>query len=156
MKQMWSKEEIEKVSKATPKDISLLVDSAGNPRFIEGDGTPLEQEGVTNTYCKWSLSGTHLMLVYAGTIANTTTLENNVNLATFDVPSYIWDKIYPVWLTNIEAKSVDMYAQDWTKQTAFIKFAKSASKLTITMGTALTLTAERSFRVQFDLLIDAE
>lgn len=152
MKQMWSKEEIE----TQKKKISTLVDSKGNPRFVEGDGVPLEQTGFTSTYCKWSLSGTHLMCVLAGTVADTTVLANNANLATFDVPSYIWDKIYPVWLTNIEAKSVDMYAQDWTKQTAFIKFTKGVSKLTITTGTALTLTAERSFRVQFDLLIDTE
>ena len=152
MKQMWSKEEIE----TQKKDISTLVDASGNPRFIEGDGEGLEQEGVTISYCKWSLSGTHLMCVCAGTIANTTVLSNGTNLAVFGVPSYVWNKIYPVWLENIEAKTVDMYASDWTKQSPFVAFKKGVSKLIIQNGTTVTFTADRSFRIQFDLLIDVE
>ena len=138
------------------RDISTLVDKDGNPRFIEGNGVGLSQTGVTITQCKWSLSGTHLMLCVAGTIANGTELLNNSNLATFDVPSYIWNKISPVWLQNIEARTVDMYAQDWTKQQAFIKFMKGTSKLTITCGATMSFTADRNFKIQFDLLIDTD
>ena len=131
-------------------------DVSGRPLIAEGDGEGLQQTGVTISYCKWSLTGTHLMCVVAGTIANTTVLTNGTNLATFSVPSYIWDKIYPVWNENIEAKSVDMYASDWTKQSPFVAFKKGVAKLIIQNGTTTTFTADRNFRIQFDLLIDNE
>ena len=131
-------------------------DVSARPLIVEGDGVPLEQEGVTITYCKWSLSGTHLMIVLAGSFANTTVIANNKILASYAIPSYILDKIYPVWLTFMEAKNIDVYGQDWTKQQIFIKFGKENPGLTITTGSALTLTADRNFRIQFDLLIDNE
>ena len=58
-------------------NISTLTDSKGNPRFIEGEGTPMEMEGFTASYCKWSLSGTHLMIVLSGSFANATVSDVN-------------------------------------------------------------------------------
>lgn len=155
MKQMWSKEEIDKEVKNTYKDISTLVDASGNPRFVEGDGVGLSQEGVTISYCKWSLSGTHLMLVCAGTIANTTVIAANSKLAKFTLPDYIKNKIYSVWQNNIEAKEIKLYADDWSNQTLQIKFQKITEGLQLETA-SLTLTADRSFRIQYDLLIDVE
>lgn len=153
MKQMWSKEEIEKL----PKDINTLVDNAGNPRFIEGNGTPATIEGFTSTYCKWSLSGTHLMLVLAGSIANGTAITNGTNIATFNIPDFIFDKIYPVFASVIEVKSTPVYASDWSTQQLQIKEIKSTLNRVIYFETgSVTLTANRSFRMQFDLLIDRE
>lgn len=131
-------------------------DTSARPLIVEGDGVPIEQEGVTITYCKWSLSGTHLMIVLAGSFADTTVIANNKILASYAIPSYILDKVYPVWLTFMEAKQIDVYAQDWTKQQIFVKFAKESPNLTIVTGSTLTLTADRNFRIQFDLLIDNE
>lgn len=157
MKHMWSEEEIEKLSKETPKDMTTLVDSAGNPRFIEGDGVGLEQEGVTITYCKWSLSGTHLMFVVAGTVANSTVIANSANIAQYTLPNWIRNKIYPVWGTYyIETKDINFTATDWSKQTSGVTLTKLTNTINITKSSALTLTANRGFRIQFDLLIDNE
>lgn len=136
-------------------NISTLTDSDGNSRFIEGDGVPIEKEGVEITYCKWSLSGSHLMLVCAGTVENGVTIANNSIIASYTLPDYIKNKIYPVWDNNIEVKQVPMYASDWSTQNLYCKFQKITAGLQIQTG-ALTLTAERSFRAQFDLLIDSE
>lgn len=57
-----------------------IVDKNGNPRFIEGTITPETISGITFTYCKWSLSGTHLMIVLAGTCKNVT-LANNTTFS---------------------------------------------------------------------------
>ena len=155
MKQMWSEEEIS----SQKKDIATLVDSKGNPRFIEGEGTPLSQEGFTATYCKWSLSGTHLMLVLVGTIESGITLANNASLANYSFPNWIIEKIYPIWAdTRIETKNILLYKDDWTNQQVNITLTKNSNRvigLNITSGD-LTLTAKRSFRVQFDLLIDSK
>ena len=54
-----------------------IVDSNGNPRFVEGDFTLQEHDGISYSYSKWSLSGTHLILVITGTIDNDTTLTSS-------------------------------------------------------------------------------
>ena len=152
MKHMWSEEEI----LSQKKDISTLVDSKGNPRFIEGTGTGKTLSGLTISYCKWSLSGTHLMLVCAGTIKNTTTLTAG-NIATFVLPEWILNKIYPVWSSQyIEKKDIKLIADNFTEQTTTGMLAKGTTSLMIYVSSAVTLTADRGFRIQFDLLIDSE
>ena len=70
-----------------------IVDSQGNKRFIEGN---LEKGSstATITYNKWSLSGTHLMIVIAGTISSN--LETYHNIAHGTLPTYINSKIFPL------------------------------------------------------------
>lgn len=155
MKQMWSKEEIDKEVKNTSKDISTLVDDSGKPRFVEGDGVGLSQEGVTISYCKWSLSGTHLMLVCAGTIADATTIAANAKLAEFNVPLYIMDKVVPIFSTLVNRQTFAFYADNYSTQTQVINLIKSTN-INFQTGGSLTLTADRNFRIQYDLLIDVE
>ena len=135
---------------------SELVDSKGNPRFVEGDGVPLEQEGFTSAYCKWSLSGSHLMCVLAGTIENTTVITAGTVLASFELPDYIKDKIVAVWQTYLAYVSQSSYASDGTSQNITVFIEKTSSGLRLLKSGTLTLSANRSFRIQVDLLIDSE
>ena len=138
-------------------NISTLTDSNGNPRFVEGEGIldSALPEGVTISYCKWSLSGTHLMLVIAGTVADTTAFSN-VNVCTFNIPKFALDKIYPVFLSKIEYKDFRAYASDYSNQQITFSLAKQTNNLVVRKEGATTFTAERGFRCQFDLLIDTE
>lgn len=159
MKQMWSAEEISKQAQKTKLDIAQLMDAQGNPRFVEGEGVPMELEGFTASYCKWSLSGTHLMLVLSGTFEDTTVLPNDKIVAEFDLPQFIKDKIYPVWGSNMETRSVTCTSASWSTQTMNVVLYKETATGIMkvkTLSTSLTFTATRSFRIQFDLLIDAE
>lgn len=135
-----------------------IKDASGNLRFIEGAGVNSEISGVTITYSKWSLSGTHLMLVLAGTIANATSLADGNTFVEYEIPEWIADKIYTVWgETNIEVKNINVYNQNWTFQAMSFNIRKTATKtLLIRNIGGFTATAERSFRIQFDLLIDNE
>ena len=151
MKRMWSEEEIQSFK----KDISNLVDSKGNPRFIEGEGTPLSQEGFTSTYCKWSLSGTHLMLVLAGSVASGTTISTLSIMASYNLPAWILNKIVPVAGSIVEYKNIVAYASDYSTQTVNSFFRKSTD-VAIAINGSFTLTANRNFRIQYDLLIDSE
>ena len=138
-------------------NITTLTDSKGNPRFIEGDGIPKTNlPGLTISYCKWSLSGTHLMLVCAGTVVNETVFTTG-NIATFNLPNWILNKIYPVWANSyIEKKSIALVADNFTEQSTTSVLVKSETSIAIYVSSAVTLTANRGFRVQFDLLIDNE
>lgn len=132
-----------------------IVDKDGNKRFIDivGAVNPLV-EGLTGTYCRASLSGTHLLVVLAGTIADESVLTNGMTFATFELPQWIRDKIVPVWSTYIERKSVTLWADDWSSQEDNMSISKVSNGVAIISLTPVTLTKERKFRVQFDLLID--
>lgn len=132
-----------------------LKDKNGHARFVEGDGVIEEhQPAFTNAYCKWSLSGSHLMLVLAGEVANTDTISSYYQLCSYNLPEWIMNKIYAVWGNYIEAKEVSFKASDWSEQTATIALKKNISNLDLLLTTDLVLTADRGFRIQFDLLID--
>lgn len=133
--------------------IEALVDDSGNPRFIEGDGVPATIEGFTSTYCKWSLSGTHLMLVLAGNAENATTLSGFI--VSFALPEYIMNKIYPIFSSEINRLNITLWGDDFSTQASYIQLLKDANEKYLYFNIpSLTLTKKRSFRVQFDLLID--
>ena len=134
--------------------VQNLKDSNNKNRFIEGNGTPSEITGFTSTYCKWSLSGSHLMCVLAGTFADESSLNNSA-LALFPLPSWILDKIFPVWSSYVEGKTVKIYNNDWSSQNLDIAFEKTSNGILFQQtGGVLTMTKERNFRISFDLLID--
>lgn len=137
-----------------------IVDAQGHKRFIEGDGVPANDTNINVTYCKWSLSGSHLMLVLAGSIANETTVPAGT-YAQFNLPEWIRNKIYPVFAgTRLEIKEVPLYGDDWSTEEHYpfaIALTKNNDGLAfINVNYPAVTTAERFFRVQFDLLIDNE
>jgi len=134
-----------------------IVDSKGNKRFIDGDGTPSEITGITPKYCKWSLSGTHLMLVYAFDIADTTALTNSQTLVSFALPDYIMDKIFgTISPTIIIRTSVTVISSSLANQSIALAVSKGTTSVSIVNLGNFTCTADRSGRIQIDLLIDNE
>ena len=150
---------LEKIESTTNLHIfENIVDKNGNPRFIEG--TPnANVSGITYSYKKWSLSGTHLMIVVAGTVADTTVLPAGTDLAQTVLPKWISDKIYPVFQNAyISIETVVLRADDWSGQDLPFVVAINNEYGLIDLYTVseLTLTKERHFRIQIDLLIDDE
>ena len=134
-----------------------IVDADGHKRFIEGNGTPLAQEGFTPSYNKWSLSGSHLMVVLAGGISNGTNISIYSNLLTIVLPQWIYDKIYTVWGSSyIAVAKIELRANDWSTQELPVNIFKSDNMIGIQTIEGITLTSDRYFRIQFDLLIDNE
>lgn len=138
--------------------IEALVDDSGNPRFIEGNGTPATITGFTSTYCKWSLSGTHLMLVFAGILASGFVLEWDTNLrADFDnIPAFILDKVALLYQQYVDKKIISIFGETGTESTSRWVLSKEENKFVIRATSGGTITEAKNFRVQFDLLIDNE
>ena len=132
--------------------IESLIDSAGNLRFIEGDGELNTISGLTITYNKYSLSGSHLMFVIAGSVTNASVLTGKI--VTYNLPEWILDKIYATYGSFIERKALLLYANDNSSQNIELGFIKASTNVYIQFNGSLTLTADRAFRIQFDLLID--
>ena len=135
--------------------LNNVVDSNGNPRFIEGNGTPATITGFTATQCKWSLSGTHLMLVLAGTIANGTAITSSIHMADYVMPQFIVEKIQTLTGVFIEFKNTNMRASTLGIQNVEFVARKTTTGVYLTISD-VTLTADRNFRIQFDLLIDSK
>jgi len=139
-----------------------IVDLAGNKRFIEGD----LEEGSTPiifNFAKWSLSGTHLMLVLVGEIPASTTINQTTTLAKIsfgNLPKYILDKIIPVIGSNIEIKTINVFSEDTTILTTYdVRLGITSDDTPVVFidsGETKTFVNKGLFRLQFDLLIDTE
>lgn len=136
-------------------NIQDIVDSIGRKRFIEGDidliGTP---EGITKSYGKWALSGTHLLIVLAGEIANETVITSGLYAKLTNLPQWIFEKIIPIFETSVDRSNVTLWGSDYSTQTMGINLLKSSDEIRIQFNN-VTLTATRKFRKSFDLLIDS-
>lgn len=140
----------------TSPTLENIKDLAGNLRFIEGNLSIATITGVTFNYYKWSLSGTHLMFVMGGTIDNGVTIPANSTLANVTLPDYINDKIVNLFGTLVDRKTFGVYGSDYSTQSIIINFEKSTSVISFKTAAEYTMTADRVFRYQFDLLIDNE
>ena len=150
--------DITHIKNGTTHLFETITDKHGNPRFVEGDITMNTITGVTQTYGKWSLSGSHLMIVIGGSIANTTTLPDTKTLAIISLPAYILNKIPSLWAGNyVDRKNFSLYSDDWTTQILSTGLLKRTNALEINkISSAITINANRTFRIQYDLLIDDE
>ena len=160
MRRMFSEKQIREFAdaqaKAVKKDISTLVDKDGHDRFIEGDIELKEGVNITKTYAKWSLSGSHLLIVIAGTITNGDVIASDT-ICEINAPEWILDKIYPTISTIVENKTCVFYNSSFGSQSTpvFLEKYTSPKKLSIYMN-GFTATDDRNFRLAFDLLIDNE
>lgn len=147
--------EITNIKNGTTHLFENITDSHGNKRFVEGDITMNEIEGLTQTYGKWSLSGTHLMIVLSGIIAGGTTLGADT-IASVIIPSYIGSKINAVVSSIIDVKDAKAYNSSYNELILSLQLRKySNTNLYIRNGISRSTTENRTFRIQFDLLIDA-
>lgn len=137
-----------------------ITDKDGHKRFIEGEVKLLDSapEGVTLTYGKWSLCGTHLMIVICLNVLNTTVISNGTGLCDLQLPEWIFNKIVPVWANAAIVLNQDVaFADDWSSQTfANYIYTSSNNRLVVSKNASLTLSATRNVRITYDLLIDNE
>ena len=163
MKRMWTERQVRGMAvnsveeKEDLKVFEHIVDKDGHKRFIEGDITIATIEGVTSPYKKWSLCGTHLMVVLCLDLADTITIGNGASLATVEgLPDWVMSKISPIFSTVVDVKDTYAYASDYSGQPFGIYLSITDGKLKFSKRSSLTLTADRSVRLQCDLLIDDE
>lgn len=149
--------EVTNIKNGTTHLFETITDRQGNPRFVEGDITMRTIEGVTQTYGKWSLSGTHLMIVISCDIENGKQFTGVTQFAFISLPNYILNKIPVMFAVEyVDIKSVTGRANDWNSQSLTMTLRKQPNGLVLDQNGTVSLTDNRSFRIQFDLLIDDE
>ena len=135
-----------------------IVDKDGHKRFIEGNLTPATISGVVFSYSKWALCGSHLIIVLAGSISGGSTIADNAKLADVPIPQWILDKIYPINGKTVVLESIYFYTNEYNITTHNITLYKRAdSELIIYNNTGSYAPSDnKTFRIEFDLLIDNE
>ena len=137
--------------------LDAIVDKNGNNRFVEGSVTPASITGITINYKKWSLSGSHLMIVLVGTVSSN--LTDYTTLASVTFPAYIQSKIHPL---GKSAQLVSVTKGFLIKNTEYIateynfNLKKISNEFRIAPEQAITISGTYNFRIQFDLLIDTD
>ena len=137
-------------------DIAQLVDSSGHDRFVTEEITLETITGVTKTYGKWSLSGTHLLIVLGLSIDDATTLAEGTKLCSLNLPAWMEAKIVPLFGSIISRYVGNIYnPSTGSAQEIRVNLRKDAnSKSILDLTASLTTTALRNARIAFDLLID--
>lgn len=132
-----------------------FLDKNHNPRFIEGNLTVNNPTGVTISYSKWSLSGSHLMIVIAGSVASGNALPFTTWVNLNALPNYIKNKIVPIFDDIVDIKYTKAYKPDWSGYDMGFVLTKSGNVSIVQTGLE-SLDYNGNFRIQFDLLIDME
>lgn len=136
--------------------LESIKDADGHLRFIEGDINLNDGiTSITKKYGKWSLSGSHLLIVFAFSIAEDGVLSAGY-IADVNIPQWVLDKIYPLFGNNIDYKSFYAFASGGdNSQSVGVYLDKDTDKLQL-YNTGLVANTDRSCRIAFDLLIDNE
>ena len=165
MRRMYSKPQLLEAVESEAKVNGIKVfedikDKDGNPRFIEGNITLETIAGVSISYAKWSLSGTHLIIVLAGEFTDDVILGPNDVFGNMTIPSYIGQKIFPQTSNDVlEVKSVATFNEYGSLVDTFNAFIQKISNTQLMVGnfgTSSTMANGSAFRIAFDLLIDNE
>ena len=149
-----------------------ILDKNGNARFIEGAVTvnsDITTAGLTVDYNKWSLSGSHLMIVVQ--LANKT--ESTIVIPAWteigvlaNLPSWIKDKIYPLGaddptdLGNVLIKDVKGYGTGLAESNNTLKayMEKTSDNIKLmswsTAGYSNNYESGKYYRIQMDLIVD--
>lgn len=139
-----------------------VVDADGNKRFIEGDIILNEgQVGLTKEYGRWSLSGTHLIIVFQIKNTTETTITPTAwsELGTLTLPAYILNKIVPITgSNNVCVNSFSGFDGDLSVSANPIQvyLEKGSTEISINSWTGNEIESDKSYRITFDLLIDNE
>ena len=156
-----SKQVQEQVSSGNLQNVKIfenIIDKDGHKRFIEGTISVEEQTGLTITYGKWSLSGTHFMLVIAGSVSAGNSAYLSLTTTLNNLPSWVLAKIHPLGSgDNVAYGQIDIYTNNTGtighEDVILIKQSELGLYHVSAIGDADNAVA---FRVAFDLLIDNE
>lgn len=141
----------------TTNKLEQITDANEHKRFVEGNIEIETITGVTQTYGKWSLSGTHLMFVVCIELANSAVITSS-KLCKINLPDWVMNKIVPIYGNTINPYTtftggVITGGTGSGNQNISCSLTKETDHIAINLY-SITSTGDRGYRVQFDLLID--
>lgn len=133
-----------------------IVDGDGHKRFVDGEITYINQvEGMECVYNKWSLSGTHLMVVFALKTNDALNLTSGT-YGSFQLPAWVHNKIVAIQGSNIAQAKVLWWDNSQLQTQDGLAYIQKSSDTIYIYVSAVNLTSAKTGRIAFDLLIDNE
>ena len=140
-----------------------ITDSEGHLRFVEGEITiskTISDLGITQTYGKWSLSGTHLMLVISivNTSGDTITIPQWSQIFNVNLPEWIKNKLVGVGTSNVLFpkifNAIPVSTPVYTTSDFYTYIEKNPDGVQAIVSANYSFLDDRLLRLEFDLLID--
>lgn len=132
-----------------------IVDSQGNPRFINNHGIWASVPGMQGIKATWSLNGYNLMFEALGSFSTDISSSNNFTIISFNLPTWILNKIsVPVGdkVDMITFKIVGT-SGGYTDIPLLIK-KPTTDKISFMVVGSITPTEPKIFRIRYNLIID--
>ena len=132
-----------------------IKDNYGNLRFVEGRVEQLVSAGMTLLYGRWSLSGTHLMIVATFQFNSGTVLSSTTPLCAVSLPAYIANKISVIYGDIVARSPFQGFDQGGNMQSSNMSLHLNGNNLLIIPLSTTNFNSTKIMKIQFDLLIDA-
>lgn len=150
---------IEGVLQAThPKLFETIEDTNGNKRFVKGDVVLAENapQGLVEVYGKWSLSGSHLMIVLGCELPDGLVLKNATVFAYAQLPKWVFDNLFTLFSIALDSKTFQLRGNDWSSQDIIVYLSKAeGNKVAFNFGQDATVSGFKKGRFAFDFIIAA-
>ena len=135
--------------------LAEIKDAQGNKRFIQGTFTYMPPTGVSVDYAKWSLSGTHLMLVICFHKIAGSLETGGINFDTIGLPQYVLDKINPAIGSYVDTKWFKATKTGYSDSVdVWTYVVKLSNALRVTLGSFQTTGNDDYARIIYDFLIE--
>ena len=174
MKRMLTTEEINQIKqnasdiddiKSKYNLIENIKDADGNLRFVEGDVpiySTFQALGFSHVYGRWSLSGTHLMIVFVfkNNSGNDIAVNEWSKFFEITLPEYISNKIFPmesnvVTTTSLKGVNAADAPTPIDRGNAYLEKHTNQYECFLRNGTSdTTIKDGDTIRIQMDLIID--
>lgn len=137
--------------------LNEIVDSQGRQRFIEGNLNPVELEGETVKYAKWSLSGTHLMVVFAFTMSANAEIQEQQTIFSAIFPAWVASKIRTIKDTYVDFVAITAFNTNTLGEVNLrFRVVKSGNSIIVNKRGATTFADDTYVRIELDFLIDTD
>lgn len=139
-----------------PKLFETIEDTNENKRFVKGDVVLSENApaGIVKTYGKWSLSGSHLMIVLGCELPDGLVLKNGIVFAYAELPRWVFVNLTPLFSIAIDSKTFQLRGNDWSSQDVTVFLNKTeGNRIAFNIGNNVTVSGVKKCRFAFDFII---
>lgn len=130
-----------------------IVDSNGNPRFINGNGTPANVNGMTVISSKWSLNGSNLMFEINGSFSKNVAAYQNI--CTFVIPQWISNKLETEIQNLLDISRCELVLTSGDVKPLYFIIYKNDNSIVFNLGVSVTPDSNSVyFKIRYNTIID--
>lgn len=130
-----------------------IVDSQGNPRFINNHGIWASVPGMQGIKATWSLNGYNLMFEALGAFQQNVDLDTTI--VSFELPQWILNKINTSYGSIVDMIRFSIVGTKEGINNATLLIAKTTDgRVAFNTPQGVTITEPKIFRIRYNIIID--